>query len=160
MFKSEVIAKLKDQDCIFCKIWANRNSQSKGPKIIDLDENFFAFEDLYKKDECHLLICPKYHIESYFSLNYEKLDSECIILDSGFKLNKAELVAETNSKVLEHIQTLIIKLGLISGRVVMNLKKPYASVNHAHTHVVGFTSPEKCYENKSHPWRDDEIASN
>ena len=101
----DLVKALVDPSCIFCNIWANR--AEKNSPVIDLSENFFAIPDLHKKDEHHFLICPKYHLESYFSLDPEHDSQEIIKLENGQQVNKLELISKTNRAVIPDIEALL-----------------------------------------------------
>ena len=55
------------KDCLFCE----RSKQT----IIYEDEHCYVTRDSYPATELHTLIMPKRHVENYFELNQDELDS-------------------------------------------------------------------------------------
>jgi diadenosine tetraphosphate (Ap4A) HIT family hydrolase len=78
-------------------------------------DEFIVFEDINKRDKYHYLICPKTHIENYFE---------------DLSLYR---------KAIDVAYTMIHKLNLKSCQIIVNYKKPYQQIYHAHMHVIGFS---------------------
>lgn len=137
-------------NCIFCKKYAEKKD------IIDLSEDFFAFQTLEKRDEVHYLVCPKKHLEAYFYTNSEEKTTPFFedAINPTLDGKVTELQKELQSKLLFFAQKLMLDFKIKTGRVIINVLKPYASVGHAHMHVIGHCSKKTAFKNKKTLWFD------
>lgn len=131
-----LIEALKEPSCVFCNLL-----QQKSSNLRSLNEQYMILTDLNPLDEVHILIIPKYHIDSYLT---ETNDTD---VNRGSDISIKQLKRKCRAEILELAQEEILKRGLKSANVSFNFKAPYAKVNHAHLHVIGFKT--KCL-NTSH----------
>ena len=101
--------------CLFCKIIAGEIPSAK----VYEDEKVYAFKDIAPQAPVHVLIVPKFHIESADAINAE---------------NSAWV-----SAVFEAIPKVAAACGLSGGyRVITNIgENGCQSVKHIHFHVLG-----------------------
>ena len=99
------------KDCLFC----NRSRQ----RIVYEDDYCYVTRDSYPVTEHHTLIMPKRHVENYFGLNQDELDSCHKIL----LLQKAEI--QNLDSTVEGFN-----IGMNSGKVAGQ------SIFHCHIHLI------------------------
>ena len=101
--------------CIFCKIIAGEIPSAK----VYEDEKVFAFKDINPQAPVHVLVVPKYHIESADAITPENSDNV--------------------KAVFEAIPAVAKACGLENGyRVITNIGEDGCqSVKHIHFHVLG-----------------------
>lgn len=103
-------------DCVFCKI-ANKQIPSD---IVFENENIIAFKDLHAAAPVHVLIVPKYHIDSVSDINEDN-----IVYVNEIFLKIPEIVNSLNIK--ENGYRIIINTGDDSGQ----------TIKHLHVHIIG-----------------------
>lgn len=110
-------------NCLFCKI-INKEISSN---IVYEDDKIIVFHDISKAAPVHVLIVPKYHVESLNDLNEESL----------------EYVKYAFSKIQDIVQDLGIKDN--GYRTIINTGCDAGqTVKHLHIHILGGTKlPEK-----------------
>ena len=59
------------KDCLFCKV----QEANYKKEIVKENDHFFATRDSFPVTELHTLIIPKRHIQSYFEMNQEEINS-------------------------------------------------------------------------------------
>lgn len=110
------MGKNKDKDCIFCKI-ANKAIPSK---IAYEDEAIFAFHDINPQAPLHVLVIPKFHIESISDLNESNVDF------LGKMVLASNKIAHDNNIDISGYR-LVVNNGPDAGQ----------AVNHLHLHLLG-----------------------
>jgi len=103
------------KDCLFCKII---NKEIPAEKIVLENDNFLVFEDINPKEDIHVLIVPKKHIDSVDHIE----DGDYCFLGDIFKTAKE--VAE--------------KLGVAGAyRIQINVGRDGGQViDHIHMHLL------------------------
>lgn len=142
---------LLESDCTFCKINAAR-----GSNVTDLGQKYMCIESIKPLDEVHLLICPKYHLETYLdgtasTKPHNQFQEPKKAYSVELELLIKQLKKQCKAELLDLAQQEILKRGLKSAKIVINYYPPYASVNHAHLHVIGHANTqvfEKQYKEK------------
>lgn len=105
-----------NKECIFCKI-ANKVIPSK---IVYEDEEILAFHDIKPEAPVHILVIPKFHIESIADLNQKNIEFfDKMVLVA----NKIALEAKINNSGYR----LVVNKGRDAGQ----------AVNHLHLHILG-----------------------
>lgn len=105
------------KDCIFCKI-INKVIASK---IVYEDDSVIAFNDINPQAPVHIVIIPKFHIESILDLN--KNNAECFL---GNMFLAASKIAKDHSVDASGFR-IVINNGHNAGQ----------AVSHLHLHLLG-----------------------
>lgn len=112
-----------NSDCLFCKIIAGDIPGD----IVYQDDIILVFKDLYPKADVHLLLIPKFHIESLAEMSLSQ--------DSSQEKAHSELIAYMMLKLPELAEA----QGLSSGfRTIINTGAGGGQiVFHFHIHLLG-----------------------
>ncbi len=103
--------KIRDKDCIFCKLPKSR--------IIDEDDFMFVLKDNYPVTKHHTLFIPKRHVEDYFGLYQPELNS----------LNS--LIAKHKEKIIKKDKTVTgFNIGTNNG------EDAGQTIFHCHVHLI------------------------
>jgi len=103
-------------DCIFCKI---AKGEIPSEKVYE-DEHIIAFNDINPVAPIHILVIPKYHIES---LNH--IDENNIDLIKQIFLGVSKIVKDKN--IDKEGYRIVNNCGELGGQ----------TVNHLHFHILG-----------------------
>ncbi|OIO71964.1 MAG: histidine triad nucleotide-binding protein [Zetaproteobacteria bacterium CG1_02_53_45] len=103
-------------DCLFCKIAAGEIPCNK----VYEDEDFLAFHDIHPKAPTHVLVIPKFHLETLA----DATEQDTALL--GLMLDRVRHIADA-------------ELHLDAGyRVVINVREGGGQeVFHIHVHILG-----------------------
>ena len=111
------------ENCLFCKI-INKEIPSN---IVFEDDKIIAFHDISPMAPVHVLVVPKYHVESINELNIESLEYVKYAFSKIKDIAKDLGINETGYRT-------IINTGSDAGQ----------TVKHLHIHILGGTKlPEK-----------------
>lgn len=105
-------------DCLFCKIAAKEIPSEK----VYEDEFVYAFEDINPVAPVHIIVIPKFHIESANQINEQ---------------NSKEI-----QRVFEVIPKIADKVGVAKSgyRVITNIGEDGGqTIKHIHFHIIGGT---------------------
>lgn len=136
---TELFDLLYEPQCVFCHLWKDQASSVK-----EIDQMYFSINPLVAEDEVHLLICPKYHLTSYFNLTEAARTNKKNHFTLGMnKLDpenqkKRDLIRDQYLKSLLLIANKKIQqLDLAAARIIVNYYPPYAEQPHSHLHLIG-----------------------
>ncbi|MDR3311333.1 MAG: histidine triad nucleotide-binding protein [Oscillospiraceae bacterium] len=115
-------------DCIFCKIAAGEIPSG----IVYKDKNVVAFRDIEPNAPTHILVIPRFHIESA-----DDIHADYISADGEYVVATDALVGY----IFSAIPKIAVAEGLTNGyRVVTNVgADAHQSVKHLHFHLLGGT---------------------
>jgi len=103
-------------DCLFCKIAAGDIPSNK----VYEDEDFFAFHDIHPKAPIHVLVIPKFHLQSLA----DATEQDTALL--GLMMDRVRHIADAELKLD------------VGYRVVINVREDGGQeVDHIHVHILG-----------------------